>query len=127
MKLERTAPSLAQATGEQWPSGVERFLERSLERDRERRFDSAAQALDVWRSIQFASIRTSTPPGAPDGPSDASAPPEAPPPREPMQSYPVVDDVPTDVDGPPTMMTIDGSEPILAPETTNKPRKTGRQ
>jgi serine/threonine-protein kinase len=137
MKLERTAPSLAQATGEQWPSGVERFLERSLERDRERRFESAAQALDVWRSIQFASIRASTPPG-PQVPAPrasrpkstkapaAPAPPEAPPPREPMQSYPVVDDVPTDVDGPPTM-TVDGSEPIAAPETTNKPRKTGRQ
>jgi serine/threonine-protein kinase len=163
MKLERAAPSLAQATGEQWPSGVERFLECALERDRERRFESAAQALDVWRSIQFASIRASTPPvpapraSRPRAAGSASqvtkapgpsAEAEAPSGRPPMQSYPVIDDVPTDVSGPPTM-TIDGAEPLhdgdaraseclrpslaplpkplAAPETTNKPRKTGRQ
>src|SRR5205814_2447381 len=30
MKLDRAAPSLAEATGERWPAGIERFLERAL-------------------------------------------------------------------------------------------------
>src|SRR5262249_40601374 len=63
MKLDRAAPSLAQATGEQWPAGVERFLERALDRNREGRFDTAAQALEMWRSIQPSAIaRASVPP-----------------------------------------------------------------
>jgi serine/threonine-protein kinase len=148
MKLDRGAPSLAEATGEQWPAGIERFLERALERTRERRFDSAAEALSMWRSIQPSAIRGSAPPGAPDdvppsrprpalvpravrGPSGVipaptkpvlAAPivPVAPPAprvtlpsvqpvltRPAMQSYQVVEDHPTDVDGPPEM-TQDG-------------------
>ncbi|MFO0759759.1 MAG: protein kinase [Byssovorax sp.] len=73
MKLDRQAPSLAEATGERWPAGIERFLERALERRRERRFGSAAEALTAWRSIQPANItrarRTasrSRPPPPPD-------------------------------------------------------------
>ena len=52
MKLDRPAPSLAEATGEKWPSGVERFLERALDRQRENRFASALEALEAWRQIQ---------------------------------------------------------------------------
>jgi serine/threonine-protein kinase len=56
MKLDRSAPSLAEATGEKWPAGLERFLERALDRKRERRFGSAAEALTAWRSIQPENI-----------------------------------------------------------------------
>src|SRR6185369_2149539 len=54
MKLDRTAPSLAEATGERWPAGIERFLERALERKKEKRFATAVDALTSWRSIQPA-------------------------------------------------------------------------
>src|SRR5262249_27515203 len=56
MKLDRAAPSLAQATGEEWPAGIERFLERALSTKRERRFTSASEALTAWRAIQPANI-----------------------------------------------------------------------
>ena len=56
MKLDRSAPSLAEATGEHWPAGIERFLERALERKKERRFATALEALTAWRSIQPANI-----------------------------------------------------------------------
>ena len=211
MKLDRQAPSLAEATGEQWPSGVERFLERALDRRRELRFVSAVEALEVWRSIQLSAIayvppeRTpsafpkgpqTTPtaptapiPSAPSAPSapqasasavvpaqvrarpaipaptkpvfsgqpvlperhetvkiqtptapsptfaDATAPPMPPmgPPRLPMQSYQVIEDNPTEVDGPPEM-TVDGScNPELHAEQWSaaareaaRRRKTGR-
>jgi serine/threonine-protein kinase len=180
MKLDRQAPSLAEATGEHWPAGVERFLERALDRRRELRFATAAEALEVWRSIQPSAIAyvpperapsampeppaapapshhrvkppipaptkpvfTSTPttpaglvpprretvkmdrasspalPGPTFGaaviPTPAPAPVvntppvTAPPPaRPPMQSYQVIEDNPTEVDGPPEM-TVDGS------------------
>jgi serine/threonine-protein kinase len=67
LKLDRSAPSLAEATGERWPSGVERFLERTLSRDREARFASAEEALAAWRAIQPENIakqqrRSSKPP-----------------------------------------------------------------
>jgi serine/threonine protein kinase len=82
MKLDRSAPSLAEATGERWPAGIERFLERALERKRERRFASADEALAAWRSIQPANItrarrvarpRTEPPPELP-----GTLPPDAP-------------------------------------------------
>ena len=88
MKLDRSAPSLAEATGEKWPAGVERFLERALARRREDRFNNASEALTSWRAIQPENItrarRTSArAPGT-----------EPPPPQE---------DPATVVDGPPTM------------------------
>jgi serine/threonine-protein kinase len=89
LKLDRQAPSLAAATGEKWPAGIERFLERALERDRERRFSSAAEALSEWRSIQPAHIAIAH-----------FA--ERPRPSEPATAT-MADDPPTDVDGPPTM------------------------
>jgi serine/threonine-protein kinase len=56
LKLDRNAPSLEEATGEKWPAGVERFLERALDRRRERRFASAPEALEAWRAIQPSNI-----------------------------------------------------------------------
>ncbi len=74
MKLDRSAPSLAEVTGEKWPAGVERFLERALARRREDRFGNAAEALTSWRAIQPENItrarrtsqraRTTEPPSA---------------------------------------------------------------
>ncbi|WP_437522102.1 serine/threonine-protein kinase [Sorangium sp. So ce726] len=90
MKLDRPAPSLAEATGEKWPVGIERFLERALDRRREGRFGSAAEALSSWRAIQPANItraarrtqRSRYPSELPDA---------------------FLEDNPTVVDGPPTM------------------------
>ena len=82
LKLEKSAPSLAEATGEQWPAGIERFLERALARNREDRFASAAEALDGWRSIHRASrpavtseLPRPTPPRAAAGVHAVHAPP----------------------------------------------------
>jgi eukaryotic-like serine/threonine-protein kinase len=94
MKLDRSAPSLAEATGEKWPAGVERFLERALARRREDRFGNAAEALTSWRAIQPANItrarRTSQRKGTVDTP------------------LPTTDDPATVVDGPPDM-TVEGT------------------
>ncbi|WP_437275246.1 serine/threonine-protein kinase [Sorangium sp. So ce375] len=90
MKLDRPAPSLAEATGEKWPVGIERFLERALDRRREARFGSAAEALSSWRAIQPANITRATR-------------------RSQRSRYPselpdaFLEDNPTVVDGPPTM------------------------
>jgi hypothetical protein len=90
MKLDRTAPSLAEATGEQWPAGIERFLERALERDRDRRFATATEALEVWRSIQPSAIQRSAPlPGNARPPSIPGVAPVArPAPPAPMDTVP---------------------------------------
>jgi hypothetical protein len=56
-KLGEDAPTLAAATGEQWPSGIERFLATCLSRDREKRFSSAAVALMEWRAIRVSHRR----------------------------------------------------------------------
>jgi eukaryotic-like serine/threonine-protein kinase len=79
MKLDRSAPSLHEATGDQWPSGLERFLERALERKKEHRFGTALEALTAWRSIQPANIsraRRSAARSRPPPPPDAGPPPE---------------------------------------------------
>ncbi len=119
MKLDRSAPSLAEATGERWPAGIERFLERALERKKEKRFTSAGEALTAWRSIQPANInraRRSRPKNISEPASDS------PPPMQ--------EDNPTDVDGPPTM-TIEGSlhltevNPQLSPGGARR-KKGGR-
>jgi serine/threonine-protein kinase len=66
LKLDRSAPSLEEVTGEKWPAGVERFLERALDRNREGRFGSALEALQAWRSIQPSNItRVTLPPSHP--------------------------------------------------------------
>ena len=89
MKLDRSAPSLAEATGEQWPAGVERFLERALERRKELRFGSATEALAFWRSIQPSAVVVTTPtvvdtePGTRPSPGTAPPAPAAPRPGTP--------------------------------------------
>jgi serine/threonine-protein kinase len=50
-KLETEAPTLAEATGDQWPAGIERFLAKSLAKNRESRFGTAAEALYAWRAL----------------------------------------------------------------------------
>jgi serine/threonine-protein kinase len=180
MKLDRSAPSLAEITGDQWPAGLERFLERALERRRENRFATASEALAAWRSIQPSALASArmperlecgpprtptlqdedqpivlvTPPaqkvspkhaaaGAPRPPTTAIPPPTKPvvqvyqkatvpevkaapmaPPRPPAPSYQVIEDNPTEVDGPPEM-TVDGSY-SPEPYDNGKRRKTGR-
>lgn len=94
MKLDRSAPSLAEATGEKWPAGVERFLERALARRREDRFGNAAEALTSWRAIQPENITRAR------RTSQRSRPTDPPPPGS--------DDPATVVDGPPEM-TIEGT------------------
>ncbi len=93
MKLDRQAPSLAEVTGEKWPAGVERFLERALARRREDRFGTASEALTSWRAIQPENItrarRTSQRARITEPPPHA-------------------DDPATVVDGPPEM-TVDGT------------------
>ncbi len=93
MKLNRTAPSLAEVTGEKWPAGVERFLERALAQRREDRFGSASEALTSWRAIQPENITRAR------RTSQRARTTEPPPPAE---------DPATVVDGPPEM-TIEGT------------------
>src|SRR5262249_5334026 len=118
MKLDRNAPSLAEATGERWPAGIERFLERALERKREKRFATGAEALAAWRSIQPANITRARR-------AAAKRPSTPPPPPEPAAASPMTsEDNPTDVDGPPTR-TIEGSIAFeeLAPIVPQPARK----
>ncbi len=81
-KLDRSAPSLHEATGDHWPAGLERFLERALERKKERRFGTAQEALTAWRSIQPANITRARRTAARSRP---------PAPPEPGSAIPVVD------------------------------------
>lgn len=85
MKLDRSAPSLAEATGEQWPAGIERFLERALERRREARFGTAAEALAAWRSVQPARVAIEAPDTPPDHAEPVPLVKRAPPPPAPSR------------------------------------------
>jgi serine/threonine protein kinase len=51
LKLDREPPSLASTTGDEWPQGIERFLQRMMVRDRDRRYASASEALEEWRKV----------------------------------------------------------------------------
>lgn len=51
LKLDRDPPTLAQTTGDTWPAAIERYLSKIMARERERRFDSALEALDGWREV----------------------------------------------------------------------------
>jgi serine/threonine-protein kinase len=94
LKLDRNPPTLEEATGEKWPAGVERFLERALARLRETRFAGALEALEAWRAIQPNHITRHIP--APRTSSGS------------FNSVPVIQDDATEVDNPPTM-TVDGT------------------
>lgn len=126
LKLDRNAPSLEEATGEKWPSGIERFLERALARQKERRFSTAQEALESWRSIQPSYItRAKLPPSRP--PSRRSAPP----PSTANLSFTASvaafpEDMPTEVDDqPPTMTGLDAwNEKAGTPGIPRNPRST---
>lgn len=112
LKLDRTAPSLEQVTGEKWPAGVERFLERALDRNRESRFKSAVAALEAWRATQPRNITKASIPSSRSS-APRSAVPIAPP-RPPAVSYAGAgfpEDMPTEVDDSPPTMTGDHSFP----------------
>ena len=110
LKLDRNAPSLAEATGEKWPAGVERFLEKALARHREKRFETAAEALEAWRAIQPGNITKVKLP-----PSQSSR--RSPPPPADSNSLSFTasvaafpEDMPTEVDdSPPTMTGADNN------------------
>jgi serine/threonine protein kinase len=69
LKLDRAAPSLSEVTGDRWPAGLERFLHCVLQRDPEQRYETAAQALNVWREIMPSAVmRRSPPPARGQGP-----------------------------------------------------------
>jgi serine/threonine-protein kinase len=104
LKLERQAPSLAEATGEQWPAGVERFLERALERRREHRFANAAEALDAWRAIQPSAVVAMRPRPQPSQPPvEASAPVAIDHPGKPRQRPPSAPPAVTSREAPPPL------------------------
>jgi serine/threonine protein kinase len=90
LKIDRAAPTLSEVTEEQWPIGIERFLAKALQRDRELRFGTAPEALAEWRAIQ---------------PLAAGMAQRAPRPRP---SLPLEEHAPerTAVDGPPTMTEV---------------------
>lgn len=95
LKVDRQAPSLSEVTDEQWPAGLERFLARALQRDREARFPSALEALEEWRAIMPLPMPQRTPP-----------------PRRRPAARPVhPDEAKTTVDGAPTMTEVSYSEP----------------
>jgi serine/threonine protein kinase len=107
LKLERSAPSLEEATGEKWPSGVERFLSRALARQREKRFSTAQEALEAWRSIQPSNItKVKLPPSRP--PSIREAPPQASALTFTGSVAGFAEDHPTEVDDNPPTMTGEG-------------------
>src|SRR6185369_8663878 len=51
LKLDRDPPTLAHTTGDTWPAAIEKFLSKIMARERDRRFHSAAEALDHWRKV----------------------------------------------------------------------------
>lgn len=51
LKLDRDPPTLAQTTGDTWPTAIERYLAKIMARERERRFTSAMEALEDWRDV----------------------------------------------------------------------------
>jgi eukaryotic-like serine/threonine-protein kinase len=104
MKLERQAPSLAEATGDRWPAGIERFLERALDRKRENRFGSAREALEAWRTLAPGGRALPAPPTPEE--SSVIVPPPDPPTLADSDEEVNQDDQPTWVDHPPEM-TVD--------------------
>ncbi len=119
LKLDRNAPSLAEATGEKWPAGVERFVARALDRKREKRYATALEALDAWRKIQpgaIARAKLAARPGSvPPAQSSQTGRRAAPPPPK-VDPYAgsgamFMEAEPTVVDDPPTMTEDGTSDP----------------
>lgn len=52
LKLDREPPSLTSTTGDEWPVVIERFLERMMARERDRRFATAAEAMEAWSRVR---------------------------------------------------------------------------
>lgn len=126
LKLDRNAPSLEEATGEKWPSGVERFLEKALARQRERRFSTAEEALDAWRSIQPSNItKVKLPPSRP--PSRREGPQHGPSLSFSGSVAGFQEDMPTEVDDqPPTMTGADGAYERGAPRPAKDETRPAR-
>ncbi|MDC0746862.1 serine/threonine-protein kinase [Polyangium mundeleinium] len=130
MKLERQAPSLAEATGDRWPAGIERFLERALERKRENRFATAREALDGWRTLAPGGrVIQPPPPVRAPAPSTLNvAPPDPPTVADEADAGVSQDDQPTWIDHPPTE-TVDTPLIGQALDVSMEPgrgRRTGR-
>ncbi len=51
LKLDREPPTLSSTTGDDWPAAIEKFLAKMMARDRERRYESAPEALVAWRKV----------------------------------------------------------------------------
>ncbi len=51
LKLDRDPPSLASTTGDAWPATIERFLAKMMARERDKRFASAAEAVEAWQKV----------------------------------------------------------------------------
>jgi len=51
LKLDRDPPTLASITGDEWPQLAEKWLEKIMARDREKRFAGALEALDAWEKV----------------------------------------------------------------------------
>jgi serine/threonine-protein kinase len=109
LKLDRRAPSLEEATGDRWPAGIERFLERALHRDREGRFATAVEALEAWLAIH----------------PDPSAREVGMPVRPPAPSVPPPPEDPTIVDEPPTMTVAVFADHDTTPDDVPAPLRAG--
>jgi serine/threonine-protein kinase len=72
LKVDRDPPELSKTTGDRWPQAIETFLARMMARDRERRFESAADALAAWREVrkQMGGALPVRPPHPADRPRD---------------------------------------------------------
>jgi len=69
LKLDRPAPTLSEVTGDKWPAGLERFLAKALQRDPDRRYASAREALAEWRQVQPVAISRRSAPPVPQAPA----------------------------------------------------------
>jgi len=110
LKIDRPAPSLSEVTQEQWPGGLERYLAKALQRDRELRFASAEEALHAWRAIVPVSSHQPSD-RLPDRPSGSAV-------SESADH--------TAVDGPPTVTEIDGPARWDSTHTEIDPRALPR-
>jgi serine/threonine protein kinase len=86
-KLENTAPRLRDCSRVAMPEGVDELVTRALQRDPARRFGSAAEVLEAWRTLSAGA---------------ATIPPANPEPVRPSRAPSDADDPPTEVSRPPS-------------------------